>query len=126
MVRNKNQTPRGSGAVPATPVAPQATDQAAELAAPSAVTAAQTPAPAELTEQPGDAELEKGELELGFVEYVGDFGAAEITREQWMQAGVQNMPTVMWQRAKEFRVPKEAFTREALLVLSQDQTFRIT
>jgi hypothetical protein len=59
------------------------------------------------------------------VVYRGEFGRREITKEQWEQAGISGMPTVVWERASGFKVPVSVFTEQALQVLRQDQGFRV-
>lgn len=59
------------------------------------------------------------------VVYNGVFGRREITAEQWSAAGVQGMPTVVWERHTGFKVPRSAFTEQALQVLRQDQGFQV-
>lgn len=59
------------------------------------------------------------------VTYHGAFGKREITKEQWEQAGVVEMPTVAWERRTGFKVPVDAFTPRALQVLRQDADFRV-
>lgn len=59
------------------------------------------------------------------VTFHGAAGLREITTEQWQGAGVANMPTVKWERRTGFKVPKSAFTDQALQVLRQDQDFRV-
>lgn len=79
----------------------------------------------ELVDDPNvDPELAEAAGEP-MVVYQGEFGKREITAEQWAQAGVPGMPTIVWERRTGFRVPVSAFTAQALQVLRQDQGFRV-
>lgn len=77
---------------------------------------------AELADQPGDKDLEK---RPPGVRYVGEFGAREITAEDWRKAGVKDQPGARWERGNGWTLPLEGFTEHALRVLAQDGLFVI-
>jgi hypothetical protein len=119
--------PRGSGAVPGTEGAAEQTfgERMKASAAGEQVQPNDSFMDPELAEDPNtDSELaeEAGEP---MVAYRGEFGRREITTEQWAEAGVPNMPTVVWDWRSSFRVPKSVFTEQALQVLRQDQGFQV-
>lgn len=79
----------------------------------------------ELRDDPNtDPELAEA-AEEPMVEFQGEAGRREITAEQWAEAGVAGMPTVVWERRTGFKVPVSVFTPQALQVLRQDQGFRV-
>jgi hypothetical protein len=62
----------------------------------------------------------------GTVQYVGEFGAREITASEWEKAGIAEQPAVRWDSNNDFTLPKEGFTEHALRALYQDGSFSIT
>jgi len=81
----------------------------------------------ELKSTEADKELaeEEADLDKNFVGFHGEFSKREITVDEWRAAGVQDQPGVTWNRANNRRVPKDAFTAQALNVLRQDPDFRV-
>lgn len=59
------------------------------------------------------------------VTYHGGSTRREISEADWRQAGIQDMPLVIWERRTGYKVPKSVFTDQALQVLRQDQGFRV-
>ena len=59
------------------------------------------------------------------VRYTGDSTIREITTEDWERFGVQDMPTVRWERRTGHVVPRETFTEQALNVLRQQEGFDV-
>lgn len=81
--------------------------------------------PPELLDDPNtDTDLAEAAGEP-MVVYQGEFGKREITAQQWSEAGVPDMPTVVWERRTGFKVPVSAFTPQALQVLRQDPGFQV-
>jgi hypothetical protein len=119
--------PAGSGAVPGTEGAAEQTFGERMKAT---VVGEQVPGsvgyePPELADDP-DTDTELAEAaEEPMVVFQGEAGRREITAEQWQEAGVPGMPTVVWERRTGFKVPVSAFTPQALQVLRQDQGFRV-
>jgi len=117
--------PSGSGAVPGTATTEPTLGETLKAGvAGEQISDTGSNEPPELADTEDDAVLaeEAGEP---MVVYQGEFGKREITAEQWQQAGVQGMPTVVWERSSGFKVPASAFTPQALQVLRQDQGFRV-
>lgn len=120
----------GSGATPGTPepsLGEQLKTQAAGTPVAPGVNDGTMPTPdeQELAEDPTtDPELAEA-AEEPMVVYNGVFGRREITVQQWKDAGVDNMPTVLWTREEGFRVPRSVFTEQALQVLRQDGGFQV-
>lgn len=78
----------------------------------------------ELADDPDtDAELAEA-AEAPMVVYRAE-GRREITAEQWAEAGCPGMPTVLWERRTDFKVPLDVFTPQALQVLRQDSGFLV-
>lgn len=71
---------------------------------------------------------ERIDLPKNSVVYLGEYGMREITAEDWKKAGVQDQPTVRWERSGmgAMAVPREAFSEEAMRVIVQMQEFRVT
>lgn len=122
--------PSGSGAVPgstAPPFGEQLKTSAAGTQVQPGVNDGTVPEPdaPELQDDPNtDPELAEA-AEEPMVVYQGGYGRREITREQWAEAGVPNMPTIVWERRTGFKVPASVFTEQAMQVLRQDQGFRV-
>lgn len=119
--------PAGSGAVPGTEQAFEPTfgERMKAGVEGEQIPTGHDPVSPELADDPNtDTELAEA-AEEPMVVYQGEFGKREITAQQWQEAGVPGMPTVVWERRSNFKVPVSAFTPQALQVLRQDQGFRV-
>jgi hypothetical protein len=116
--------PSGSGAVPGTAEQSFGEQLKAGAAGQQVSPVVDDETEPELAHTEDDTALAE-ESEEAMVVYRGEFGRREITKEQWEQAGISGMPTVVWERASGFKVPVSVFTEQALQVLRQDQGFRV-
>lgn len=68
----------------------------------------------------------KPETKPEFVEYTGQASRREISKEDWLKAGVRDQEAVTWSFQNDFRVPKENFSQEAIRhLLQKDGRFTI-
>jgi hypothetical protein len=135
-IKRKNQDaptlpgaqPTGSGAVPGSEQAAEETfgERLKASAAGTQVAPGVNDGTApELQEDPNtDAELAEA-AEEPMVVYTGESSRREITAEQWAEAGVEGMPTVLWERQSGHKVPANVFSDQALQVLRQDGGFQV-